>query len=121
MKYSDTGFRSFYHQFVLFPITVAGSAVSDFKCFSEADSIVTYGYVDHETGFRFEVLSTASIRNDQFQIFNRSAESFCRLDHILGSYGISGISRATIFRSRSKFSFVLAARNANIRSVGRPS
>lgn len=74
MKYSEIGYRPFYHQFVLFPITVAGSAVSDFKCFSEADSIVTYGYVDHETGFRFEVLSTAGIRNDQFQIFNDRPE-----------------------------------------------
>ncbi len=70
MKYSETGFRPFYHQFILFPITVAGSAASDYGHFNEADSIVTYGYVDHETGFRFEVLSTASIRNEQFQIYD---------------------------------------------------
>ncbi len=74
MKYSEAGFRPFYHQYVLFPITAAGSAVSDYKHFNEADSIVTYGYIDHETGFRFEVLSTASIRNDKFQIFNDRPE-----------------------------------------------
>jgi len=74
MKYSEAGFRPFYHQYVLFPITAAGSAVSDYKHFNEADSIVTYGYIDHETGFRFEVLSTASIRNDRFQIFNDRPE-----------------------------------------------
>ena len=74
MKYSEAGFRHFYHQYVLFPITAAGSAVSDYKHFNEADSIVTYGYIDHETGFRFEVLSTASTRNDKFQIFNDRPE-----------------------------------------------
>lgn len=74
MKYSEAGFRHFYHQYVLFPITAVGSAVSDYKHFNEADSIVTYGYIDHETGFRFEVLSTASIRNDKFQIFNDRPE-----------------------------------------------
>ena len=74
MKYSEAGFRPFYHQYVLFPVTAAGSAVSDYKHFNEADSIVTYGYIDHETGFRFEVLSTASIRKDQFQIFNDRPE-----------------------------------------------
>lgn len=74
MKYSEAGFRPFYHQYVLFPVTAAGSAVSDYKNFNEADSIVTYGYIDHETGFRFEVLSTASIRNDKFQIFDDRPE-----------------------------------------------
>ncbi|MBQ2657118.1 MAG: SseB family protein [Erysipelotrichaceae bacterium] len=74
MKYSEAGFRPFYHQYVLFPVTAAGSAVSDYKHFNEADSIVTYGYIDHETGFRFEVLSTASIRNDKFQIFDDRPE-----------------------------------------------
>lgn len=74
MKYSETGFRSFYHQFVLFPVDVAGKALSGFEHFKDADSIVTYGYIDHETGFRFEVLSTASIRNDKFQIFNDRPE-----------------------------------------------
>lgn len=74
MKYSEAGFRHFYHQYVLFPITAAGSAVSGYKHFDEADSIVTYGYIDHETGFRFEILSTASIRNDKFQIYNDRPE-----------------------------------------------
>ena len=69
MKYSNEGFRPFYHQFVLFPIDTAGSAVKDFEHSKEADSLLTFGYIDHETGFRFEVLSTANIQGDKLQIF----------------------------------------------------
>ena len=105
MKYSEIGFRPFYHEFVLFPITVAGSAVSDFKCFDEADSIVTYGYIDHETGFRFEVLSTASIRNDQFQIFNdRPEESrvFIKAEAINETEGFALKNKDEIYAANSQ-------------------
>ncbi|MBR0420387.1 MAG: SseB family protein [Erysipelotrichaceae bacterium] len=74
MKYSAKGFRPFYHQFALFPIDAIGNTVKDFEHSHEADSVLTYGYVDHETGFRFEVLSTASSQNGTPQIFNDRPE-----------------------------------------------
>lgn len=74
MKYSDKGFRYFYHQFILYPIEAAGSAVSDFGHLEDADSVLTYGYIDHETGMRFEIISTASIRNGGLQIYNDRPE-----------------------------------------------
>ena len=70
MKYSSTGFRPFHYQFVLFPIVAAGNAIRNFRHFNDADSILTFGYIDHETGFRFEILSTVTQRNGDLQIHN---------------------------------------------------
>ena len=106
MKYSETGFRPFYHQFILFPITVAGSAASDYGHFNEADSIVTYGYVDHETGFRFEVLSTASIRNEQFQIYDdrpKTKRLFIKAETVNETEGFAIKDRDGLYAANKQF------------------
>ncbi len=70
MKYSSVGFRPFYYQFVLFPIEALRDVVSNFAHAEDADSVLAFGYIDHETGFRFEILGTADDRNGELQIYN---------------------------------------------------
>lgn len=69
MKYSEVGFRAFYHNFVAVPIKDNLKAVvKDFPGADKANYILTYGYIDHTAGLTLEVLATA-FRHDESFIF----------------------------------------------------
>lgn len=69
MKYSEVGFRAFYHNFIVVPIKDDLKAVvQDFHGADKANYILTYGYIDHTAGLTLEVLATAS-RHDESFIF----------------------------------------------------
>ncbi len=60
MKYKDTGFRAFYHHFTAVPMKEnLRKALKDFPGMSDADYILTYGYIDHTAGMTLEVLAAA--------------------------------------------------------------
>ena len=60
MKYKDTGFRAFYHHFTAIPMKEnLRKALKDFPGMSDADYILTYGYIDHTAGMTLEVLAAA--------------------------------------------------------------
>ena len=63
MKYKDYGFRFFDQCFVVFPLEVLGGKQ---ECFSDDNLVLTYGYVDHEDGFVFEVLAYGKKQGDEF-------------------------------------------------------
>lgn len=65
IKYSEVGFRAFYHNFIAVPIKDDLKAVvQDFHGADKANYILTYGYIDHIAGLTLEVLATAS-RHDE--------------------------------------------------------
>lgn len=69
MKYSEVGFRAFYHNFVAVPIKDNLKAVvKDFPGADKANYILTYGYIDHTAGLTLEVLATA-FRHDKSFVF----------------------------------------------------
>ncbi len=58
MKYKDTGFRAFYHQFITVPLKDSFKTVlKDFPGAGEANCILTYGYIDHDAGLSLEILA----------------------------------------------------------------
>ena len=65
MKYSEDGFREVYKKFCLFDMTdTFKKAMKGFPGVSEADSVLTYGYIDHEAGVTLEILC-ACIKGDE--------------------------------------------------------
>lgn len=69
MKYSEVGFRAFYHNFVAVPIKDnLKEVVEDFPGADKANYILTYGYIDHTEGLTLEVLAT-SVKHDESFIF----------------------------------------------------
>lgn len=60
IKYSDVGFRAFYHNFIAVPIKDSLKLVlQDFPGADKANYILTYGYIDHTAGLTLEVLAAA--------------------------------------------------------------
>ena len=60
MKYSETGFRALYHNFCVIKLNdKVRSIITDCPGAEEADSVLTYGYIDHEAGFTLEILACA--------------------------------------------------------------
>ena len=67
MKFSEVGFRAFYHNFVTVPIKDNLKAVvKDFPGADKANYILTYGYIDHTAGLTLEVLATAFKHDESF-------------------------------------------------------
>lgn len=70
MKYSEVGFRAFYHNFVAVPIKDNLKAVvKDFPGADKANYILTYGYIDHTAGLTLEVLA-AAFKGDEGFLFD---------------------------------------------------
>jgi len=69
MKYTDLGFRAFYHQLVVVPLKdELKPCVKDFPGMKDADHILTYGYIDHDCGLTLEVLALARCDDKGFSI-----------------------------------------------------
>ncbi len=65
MKYSEVGFRAFYHNYVAVPLTEnLKTVVRDFPGSAKANCVLTYGYIDHTAGMTLEVLA-AAIKSDK--------------------------------------------------------
>ena len=85
MKYSETGFREFYKQFVAIPVSErTKSYLEGFPGCEEANYIVAYGYYDREAGLNLEVLCAARYFNNtvQYAVGNESISSTIRINNI---------------------------------------
>ncbi len=67
MKYSEVGFRDFYHSFVVVPNGEKNKLLLEgFPKADEADHILTYGYYDRDAGFTLEILGAAKSIDGSF-------------------------------------------------------
>lgn len=61
MKLHEHAFRDLFHQFILLPIDKNDPHIPDFfkefPNYHDANALLLYGYIDHEAGLTFEVLS----------------------------------------------------------------
>ena len=83
MKYKETGFRAFYHNFNAFMMTDAlRNTVADFPDSDKANCVLTYGYIDHEEGLTLEVLAAGLKTDTGFRFFNTNdaVRSFIRIE-----------------------------------------
>lgn len=56
MKYTETGFRPLYHKYCIFPLSeTIRDVVKEYPGYDYANGVLTYGYIDRETGFRLEI------------------------------------------------------------------
>lgn len=67
LKYSEVGFRAFYHRFVLVPLNDRlRKTAAFFPGVDKADYVLTYGYIDHTAGMTMEILAAAIDDGDGF-------------------------------------------------------
>lgn len=67
LKYSEVGFRAFYHHFILVPLNDRlRKAAEYFPGVDKADYVLTYGYIDHTAGMTLEILAAAIWDEDGF-------------------------------------------------------
>lgn len=73
MKLHEHAFRDLFHQFILLPIDKNDPHIPDFfkefPNYHDANALLLYGYIDHEAGLTFEVLSAARHENDTTTLF----------------------------------------------------
>ncbi len=75
MKYSEVGFRGFYHHFVGVPISERiKSLLEGFPGAEEANNLIGYGYYDQSAGITIEVLGAAQIGDDLFRFAPGNSE-----------------------------------------------
>ena len=75
MKYKEAGFRALYHRFSAFMlIDRLREAVKGFPKAESANSILTYGYIDHSAGFTLEVLAAGERTAKGFRFYDGSDE-----------------------------------------------
>lgn len=82
MNYNETGFRPFYHQFCVLPLTEnVMNCVEHLQGAQEANGYLAYGYIDHEAGFTLEVIAAAKIGKESLEFFEPSTDirSFIRI------------------------------------------
>lgn len=85
MKYSEEGFRAFYHSFVAVPVTKnTRNTLKDFPNEDISNYIVCYGYYDSQAGMTLEVLGGALIENGdvKYAYGNNEISSKIRIDLI---------------------------------------
>lgn len=85
MTYKEDGFRAFYHQFCVVPITKKIRKLLDgFPGENEANGILTYGYYDCEAGLTLEVLAAALMDDEQarFGVSSNTISSKIRIDTV---------------------------------------
>lgn len=86
IKYSEVGFRAFYHNFIAVPIKDSLKAVlQDFPGADKANYILTYGYIDHTAGLTLEVLA-AAFKEDKgfsFEVGNTEISSKIRIGYVM--------------------------------------
>ena len=68
MKYTETGFRAIYHNFVVVEADEQlKKLIEDFPGAADANAVLAYGYYDREAGLSLEVLAAAIIGEKGFQ------------------------------------------------------
>lgn len=86
IKYSEVGFRAFYHNFIAIPMKDSlRAALHDFHGADKANYILTYGYIDHTAGLTLEVLA-AAFRDDKgfsFEVGNKEISSKIRIGSVM--------------------------------------
>lgn len=82
MNYKETGFRAFYHQFCVLPITKqTKAALTGFPGAEDANGVLTYGYYDRTAGLTLEVLGAAHVKDEsaRFEDLSKDTRSFIRI------------------------------------------
>ncbi len=80
MKYKEWGFRVLYHRFVGIKLNdEQKELIKGFPGVEDADCAIAYGYIDHEAGFSFDVLTVANIVSDGNLIVNTDRNNDLRL------------------------------------------
>ena len=82
MNYKETGFRAFYHQFCVFPITERIKVpLAYFPGAKDANGVLTYGYYDREAGLTLEVLAAAHVEGESasFEDTSKDHRFFIRI------------------------------------------
>lgn len=73
MKLYEHSFRDLYHQFIVLPIdkhnTETPAFFTELPHYKEANALLLYGYIDHDAGLTFEVLSAAIHENETTTLF----------------------------------------------------
>lgn len=80
MKYSEVGFRAFYHNFIVVPMKDnLRDVLKDFPGADRANCILTYGYIDRMAGLTLEVLATAFMDNEEISFGVGNAEKLSKI------------------------------------------
>ena len=82
MNYKDAGFRAFYHNFCVIPITEnTQHSLEGFPGADDANGILTYGYIDREAGLTLEVIAAAHVEGEsaRFEEPSKEIRSFIRV------------------------------------------
>ena len=75
MKFEEFGFRGAYHNLWAFDLEEKDRKLfEDFPGQNEADTILGYGYIDHQAGLSFEVLCLGIKCEDNFRFFEEKNE-----------------------------------------------
>ena len=75
MNYIDSGFRFFYHRFVVFDKSIIADDSAEYQKYDKADGVITYGYIDHERGFTFDVLGLISNSEGKIKVIEAQPEA----------------------------------------------
>lgn len=76
MKYCEVGFRPFDHRFCLIPMrTVYLEGLKHYPNIEQADRLLCYGYIDHASGFTFEVICATKKVKDGYKFFDSDEEN----------------------------------------------
>lgn len=80
MKYSEVGFRAFYHNFIVVPMKDRLKGIlKDFPGADSANCILTYGYIDRMAGFTLEILATASMDGEKLSYGAGNSEKLSKI------------------------------------------
>ena len=77
MKYAETGFRPLYHKYCIFPLSeTIRDVVKEYPGYVDANGVLTYGYIDKETGFRVEILCCVKYMDvDHYVLYDCSKDN----------------------------------------------
>ncbi|MBO4878324.1 MAG: SseB family protein [Ruminococcus sp.] len=80
MKCKELGFRGLEGKFAAFPVTDRiKSSIAGFPGADGADCILTYGYIDHEAGFTFEIIAAGEKKGAMYRFSDNSPEKSIKI------------------------------------------
>ena len=80
MKFSEVGFRAFYHNFIVVPMKDSLKGIlKDFPGVDSANCILTYGYIDRMAGFTLEILAAASMDSEKLSYGAGNSERLSKI------------------------------------------
>ena len=78
MLVSDLSFRDIEHHYFLLPLQPEDANIrkicKDFPGTSKANVVLLYGYIDHEAGITFELLSTGILKGEKVSLYDGNDE-----------------------------------------------